>query len=226
MNWTNQYRKALTFSYDDGNEQDIRLVELLNRYELKCTFNLNSGLDGENGAWKYKDAWVHRLSLPESKELYKGHEIAVHGSKHLALPELSFEEMRTELEGDAVRLSQIFGTAPVGMAYAYGAYNREAIKIAENAGLHYARTTGSTHSFDPQENLMEFAATCHHEDEMLFSLAKRFLENETEKPQIFYIWGHSYEFDGNHNWDRMERLCEMLAGRKGIFYGTNAQVLL
>lgn len=36
--------KAVTFSYDDGTTQDIRLIELLNKYGLKCTFNLNSGL--------------------------------------------------------------------------------------------------------------------------------------------------------------------------------------
>lgn len=38
--------KAITFSYDDGAVQDIRLIELLNRYGLKATFNLNSGLLG------------------------------------------------------------------------------------------------------------------------------------------------------------------------------------
>ena len=40
--------KAVTFSYDDGTTQDIQLVELLNRYNLKCTFNLNSDKLGRN----------------------------------------------------------------------------------------------------------------------------------------------------------------------------------
>ena len=56
--------------------------------------------------------------------------------------------------------------------------------------------------------------------------AEQFLQAEAETPQIFYIWGHSYEFEGNRNWDRLERLCEMLAGRDDIFYGTNREVLL
>ena len=30
--------KAVTFSYDDGVTQDIRLIELLNKYKLKSTF--------------------------------------------------------------------------------------------------------------------------------------------------------------------------------------------
>ena len=36
--------KAITFSYDDGVTQDRRLIEILNRYGLKATFNINSGL--------------------------------------------------------------------------------------------------------------------------------------------------------------------------------------
>ena len=37
-------RKALTLSYDDGVEQDIRLIENMKQHGLKGTFNLNSGL--------------------------------------------------------------------------------------------------------------------------------------------------------------------------------------
>ena len=67
-------RYACTFSYDDGGKQDRRLVELFNKYGLKCTFNLNSSAlireDGEN------------VKLKEIKELYKGHEIAAHTYNH------------------------------------------------------------------------------------------------------------------------------------------------
>ena len=37
-------KKAFNVTYDDGVLQDIRFVELLNKYGLKGTFNLNSGL--------------------------------------------------------------------------------------------------------------------------------------------------------------------------------------
>ncbi|HNX14524.1 MAG TPA: polysaccharide deacetylase, partial [Oscillospiraceae bacterium] len=32
-------KKAVTFSYDDGVTQDIRLIELFNKYGMKATFN-------------------------------------------------------------------------------------------------------------------------------------------------------------------------------------------
>ncbi len=41
--------KAVTFSYDDGTVQDIQLIELLNKYGLKSTFNINSELLGQRG---------------------------------------------------------------------------------------------------------------------------------------------------------------------------------
>ena len=35
-------QKALTLSYDDGVQQDIRFIEILDKYGIKCTFNINS----------------------------------------------------------------------------------------------------------------------------------------------------------------------------------------
>ena len=225
MEWTKQYAKALTFSYDDGNEADVRLVALLNAYGMKCTFNLNSGLNSTD-VWQYKGADVRRLDLTQCKALYAGHEIAVHGSRHLSLTALTPEELDAELTGDQKRLTALFGTAPVGMAYAYGAYHDAAVEKLRSIGIRYARTVEENHSFALQTDLLRFRPTCHHDDPQLFALAKQFLAMEPDKPQIFYIWGHSYEFDGNGNWDRLERLLDMLAGKPDIYYGTNAAVLL
>ncbi len=36
----NGKNKAITFSYDDGVMQDIRLIEIFNKYNLKATFNI------------------------------------------------------------------------------------------------------------------------------------------------------------------------------------------
>ncbi len=38
---------ALTFSYDDAVTQDVRLVAMMNRYGMKGTFNINTGLLGK-----------------------------------------------------------------------------------------------------------------------------------------------------------------------------------
>ena len=94
MHWEQQYRKAVTFSYDDGNEQDEKLLEIFNDYGMKATFHVNTGLDHDHGTWQYRDRlWVHRLNLRDCPSLYRGHEVAVHGSLHQNLTELSPEAL-------------------------------------------------------------------------------------------------------------------------------------
>ena len=76
--WNNK-KKAFTLSYDDGISQDIRFVELLNRYGLKCTFNLNSGIQTGASTWiGQNDTRISRMNMTGLRELYAGHEIAVH----------------------------------------------------------------------------------------------------------------------------------------------------
>ena len=187
MNWKKQYQKALTFSYDDGNVQDKKLLDILNRYGMKCTFNVNTGLDFDHGTWVYRDVLeVHRLNLAECPELYAGHEMAVHGVYHYNLTELSPAELTAELQENAETITKLYGTAPVGMAYPYGVYNDTVIAELNRLGIRYARGVESSHSFAEQADLMRFQPTCHHDDPQLFDLAKQFLESEPETPQIFY----------------------------------------
>jgi peptidoglycan/xylan/chitin deacetylase (PgdA/CDA1 family) len=68
--------KALTFSYDDGVKEDRPFVALLNKYGLKGTFNLNSGLMAKE---KKMDDKICPEEIPD---LYKGHEVAVHTVHH------------------------------------------------------------------------------------------------------------------------------------------------
>lgn len=98
--------------------------------------------------------------------------------------------------------------------------------IRNNTDLYYGRTTKSTYSFDLQENLLEFNPTvAHRETEERTQLAKRFVELETDKPQIYYIGGNSYEFDVSEKaWEDFKRLCEFLSNRDDVFYGTNDEV--
>ncbi len=226
MEWTKAYKKAVTFSYDDGVTSDLHLLEIFNKYGMKGTFNLNSGLGPALGGWEYKGKKVNRLDLREQAAAYAGHEIAAHGLTHANLVELDAATAKKEMQEDRNGLSEIFGRSPVGMAYPYGTFDDATVELLKNLGFRYGRTVWESHGFDVQTDLLRFRPTCHHDDERLFELAEEFLSMETEAPKIFYVWGHSYEFEGNGNWDRIETLCQMLSGKKDIFYGTNQDVLL
>ena len=59
----NGKNKAVTFSFDDGLTQDIRLLEILNKYDLKCTFNLNSERLGRTNPFSVLKFLIKRLYL-------------------------------------------------------------------------------------------------------------------------------------------------------------------
>jgi peptidoglycan/xylan/chitin deacetylase (PgdA/CDA1 family) len=223
-----KYKKAVTFSYDDGVEQDRRLVELFRYYKMKATFNVNTGIQSEESCFEIEGVPIHRMNQEGLDKLYRGHEIAVHGLTHAAPAGMTATELEKEFLTDARNIERLYGRYPSGMAYAYGAVDDAAAAYLRGIGIRYGRTTGSTHSFALPKDLLHLEATCHHNDEKLFALAEEFLEAEAaeEKPMLFYIWGHSYEFDVNQNWERMEKLCDLLAGRQDIFYGTNSECLL
>ncbi len=227
--WTENgktYNKAVTFSYDDGIESDKRLTQIFNYYKVRCTFNLNSAIIGEKNSWLHKDFTVRRMQLEDVMSTYSGHEIASHGSRHLAPTDLSDEELTAEFRDDLDKLEKMFGVRPVGMAYAYGAYNDKVVDYLKNLGIRYARTVEESLNCDIQQDLLRFKPTCHHNNEKLFDIADEFLAYDGPDDKVFYVWGHSYEFGGDDNWDRIEKLCDMVAGRDDILYATNAQALL
>ena len=226
-------KKAVTFSYDDGITQDIRLIELLNRYGLKCTFNVNSDLLAHRGILMRNSQRIsHYKFHPEDiKYVYEGHEVAVHTLTHPRLPECDDAEVIRQVENDRLRLSELCGYEVVGMAYPCGGVNnddRVAGIIKENTGVKYARTITSSNSFDLQENLYRFNPSVYHLnfDDMM-RLGEEFVNLKTDTPKIFYIWGHSYEMDYEPDyWIRLEEFFKLISNKDDIFYGTNKEILL
>jgi peptidoglycan/xylan/chitin deacetylase (PgdA/CDA1 family) len=221
----NKY-KAVTFSYDDGVTQDKRLVDIFNKYGLKATFNLNSGLQSGASSFIKNDIVIRRLNVEGLKKLYQGHEIAVHTLTHPFLEKQDAETVYNEILQDKKNLEQIFEQNIQGMAYPFGTYNDEVIKIVKDCGIRYSRTVKTTEDFLPQKDLLAFKSTCHHNNPKLMKLAEEFVRSDAKEPQIFYIWGHSYEFEVDQNWEVIEEFCRFISGRDDIFYGTNEEVLL
>ena len=226
----NGKKKAITFSFDDGVTQDIRLLEILNRYNLKATFNLNSDLLGKENSLNRNGREVRhdKVNPCDIKNIYKGHEIAVHTLTHPNLTKLDEDEIIRQVEEDRKQLSQLCGYEVVGMAYPCGGVNndeRVAEIIQKNTGIKYARTITSTYKFDEQEQLFRFNPTVYYIEENFETIIDSFLALESKELQLLYIWGHSYEMDAECiTWEKFESLCAKLGNRSEIFYGTNREV--
>lgn len=225
--------KALTFSFDDGVIQDERLISLFNKYGLKGTFNLNSGNFGQELTLSQEGVTFQQIRLKESdiERVYRGHEVAAHTLTHCTLPGRSEEDIVRQVEDDRLRLSEIVGYEVRGFAYPGPGLeydSRVSRIIHERTGVRYCRTARSTDCLDLQDNLYEYRPTVyeHGEFERMVALGERFISDKPERPQIFCIYGHSYEFDLFDTWDRFERFLSRISHRDDIFYGTNSEVLL
>lgn len=220
-------KRALTLSYDDGVEQDIRLIEIMKKYGLKGTFNLNSGLYAPEGTVYPKGTIHRRMTKKQVTELYKdsGMEVAVHGFTHPFLQRLPDNLCTNDIIKDREGLEEQFDTIVRGMAYPFGTYNDDVIECARRAGIVYSRTTISTGGYGIPRDWLQWNTTCHHDDARLMEHAHNFIErNCTEDGWLFYLWGHSYEFEEHDNWHVMEEFAEYMGGREDIWYATNMEI--
>jgi peptidoglycan-N-acetylglucosamine deacetylase len=224
--WTKNYQKAVTFSFDDGITQDVRLVEILNRYGLKATFNINTGLCEPAYNFELDGVVISHLDLETMSKLYDGHEVAVHSFTHPDLTQCTKNDIVEQLEKDIQIIESIFKIKPVGMAYPYGTYNDLVVSVIDDLDLKYGRTIEDNFDTSIQSDLLRFKPTAHFNDPKIHDLIDNFLASNSNQPQVLYIWGHSYECDTHDLWVHFESICAKLANHPNVFYGSNRDVLL
>ncbi len=216
---------ALTLSYDDGVEQDIRLMQILDQAGIRATFNLNSGLFSPEGTI-FPAGQIHRrLTEKQAVSLYgpSQHEVAVHGLSHLSWPSLPDVRKTHDIFQDRLRLETLFHRLILGAAYPYGAYDDASVEALRMSSIAYCRTVESSHHFQIPTDWLRLKPTCHHDDPMLPDLCERFL-HEARHPSVFYLWGHAYEFEEHDNWQVIENFAQKMGKRDDIWYCTNIQL--
>lgn len=207
-------KRVVTFSYDDGSQNDVRLVELFNKYGVKATFHLN-GI-------KYTD--IDECEAERMRELYSGHEIACHTLRHGWPSRMPKASLNTEVIEDRKILERIAGYPVVGMSYPSGSYTKAAEQVMDSCGIVYSRTTLSTKNFGFPDDWLEWHPSCHHSSAL--PLCERFvsdIDSEWTKP-LLYIWGHSHELRSEDDWAYMEKIVGLVAENDKIWYATNIEI--
>lgn len=224
--------KAVTLSYDDGVCADMRLAALLDRYGMKGTFNINSGLFDWDGRMSPEEIRTHILD--------KGHEVAVHGENHIAPGVVAPAIAIADIMNCRQTLEDMFGIIVRGMAYPDSGILRlhngntyENIRrYVADTGIVYSRALhGDNNSFMLPEDLLAWMPTAHHNNPLLKEYVKEFVQLDEEKtysshrfPRLFYLWGHSYEFDRDNNWDVIEDFCAAISNKEDTWYATNIEI--
>lgn len=208
--------KAFNVTYDDGVLQDIRFVEMLNKYNLKGTFNLNSALIENEFEWVHENGCVvKRLSKERVLSLYNGHEIASHTLTHPFMDNLTETEILYELREDKKNLESLFDREIKGFALPFEYYSDVIEACVKNCGFEYARISEESLSFKPQTDYYRWKATVFHTDDRLEELAQKFIVAD-EELALFQIVGHSYDLDIENMWDRIENVFKAISSQNDI----------
>ncbi|MBQ7153324.1 MAG: polysaccharide deacetylase family protein [Clostridia bacterium] len=206
--------RIVTFSYDDGDVNDKKLVELFDLYGMKGTFCLNS-----RRFLEFDDEQKMMLT-----ERYAGHEIASHTVHHGWPIHMQPQTLVTEIVEDRKLLEKIARYPVIGASYPFGSYNDKVEEVMRNCGIVYSRTTKSTHGFDLPLDFLAWHPTCHHRDAQ--QDCERFVKQLDYKfgQPLLYIWGHSFEFTTEEEWGKMESVLDMISGLNQVWYATNLEI--
>lgn len=224
--------KALTLSYDDGCKFDPQLIDIANKYGIKVTLNVNSGMFG-------KDDW--HLSAKQLKELAASgnHELAVHGAHHIALGKATTAMGIRDILHCREAMEKEFGGIIRGMAYAdsgitsyhAGVTYEEIRTYLKDLGIAYSRSlAGDNDKFEIPADFYQWIPTAHHENPKMMEYLDKFLNEPladsiaARTPRLFYLWGHSFEFDRNDNWNLFEEFCKTASGHDDVWYATNIEI--
>jgi len=190
--------------WDDGDVDDIRLIEILKKHGAKGTFNICPGgnkserVVAHDFGGKYD---VYRLALDEMPQVYEGFCIGGHTMTHQDLRNIEPERAITELVDCKKYIADHFGQTELGMAYPCGLYDDAVKKLVEKAGYLYSRTVGNVALKLNTDDPMALHTHCHF-------LASDFWDKFEAVKAVdgdFYFWGHAFELMGDDaRWQELD----------------------
>lgn len=199
-------------SFDDGTVYDLRFIDLLNKYGLSATLNLNSEL--HDFVWYYGDRPIKRLDLESVKEAYDGHEVASHSLTHPYFSSLSKEEAIRQVRDDIKNLEAIFDRRGMGFAFPFHDQTEENIQtIRDYVKPDYIRYSYLDYS-GRHKDRYHIHINALYDDERIYERLEDF--SKSTEDSLFVIAGHSYEFEMKDDWGKIEKLLSYLKGNENI----------
>jgi len=214
-----------TSSWDDGSEYDMKLAEVLMKFNQKGTFYipLANSMNREV------------LNSKKIREISRDFEIGAHTLNHKFLTSISNEEAEYEIKQSKVELEAIIGRSVFGFCFPGGKYRSSHIQYAIQAGFTYARTV-NMFKLDYYPRIMNTTLQVYNHskityfihlikrgyfaelfqysipvlgnklwDKLMFDILDYQISNDsTQKITIIHLWGHSWEIQENEMWRQLE----------------------
>lgn len=237
-------RVIVSTSWDDGHPCDLRLAELLNRYQIPATFYVP--IANSEGKPTLGGREIRLLSGA-------GFEVGAHTLSHTPLAGMNNSRVRTEVFGSKNALEDILGGPVTMFCYPRGRFDRHTLQCVEEAGYAGARTTqvlATTEHFRRFEMPITIQAfptrpmgyirnlgrrlalsalysycTELRKQENWLVLAKHLFDAVLKEGGVWHLYGHSWELNELQLWDDLAKLLAYIAGREGVAYRTNSDLL-
>jgi peptidoglycan/xylan/chitin deacetylase (PgdA/CDA1 family) len=236
--------RVVTTSWDDGDETDLKLAEMLRQRKVGGTFYVPIN--------PYRSRPV--MSHAEWKNLSAdGFEIGAHGVTHQTLWKLSAEELAKEITPCKPILEDILGKEVRMFCYPKGRYDSRVMHALKGEGYWGARTVQMLSTgldFDPFE-MPTTLQICHHpkfnyiknvararRPERLgvylanrsrignwLELGKKLFDSVLKDGGIWHLYGHSREVDDWGMWKELEEMLDYVAQRKDVMYVPNCELI-
>ena len=217
--------KAFNITYDDGVLQDVRFIQLMNKYGLKGTFNLNSGLMETEFEWTHPNGMtVKRLPTRVVAELYQNHEVASHTLTHPYLSSLTEAEIMEQMAKDKENLERLTGKPVLGFGGPFHHWGPEVVECARRCGFEYARNAEERYCYAPPEEYYCWSAGAYHIMPGFRDFVEGFFHTE-EELALCQIVGHTYDLDAEDLWDYMESVLKRVAEDEKILSMTNLELV-
>jgi len=236
--------RIVTTSWDDGDERDMRLADLLQSKGVSGTFYVPTR--PYNGLTLLTNSELRRLHSD-------GLEIGGHSVSHRNLARLSKADLDHEVQDCKAALEQTLGEPVTMFCYPNGRYSTPVIQCVRKAGYKGARTTrmlSLTSDFDPFEMPTSVQAFPHRMPAYIRNLVKarnisslakymtkgwgsrtwvevgkEMFDHVLQYGGIWHLYGHSWEIDQLKIWHDLAELLHYVSHHDQVIYTTNGQLL-
>lgn len=150
-------KNIITTSWDDGALEDLRILKLLEKYNLKGTFYIPQNITFE----VRKGEYLKTVSESDILKIAKNQEVGAHTLNHIYLDTLKKDEIYKEVKGSKDWLEGLLNRPVPAFAYPGGVFNNEIIEMVKKSGFSGARTSISFQTDIKNPFLMGFSSHCY-----------------------------------------------------------------
>lgn len=193
-------------SWDDACVSDLRLAELLQKYNMKGIFFWQNNLKNPFNLKRCKKF----LTVNDCVNISKTFEVGAHTVDHHYLTDLTPEKAKYEIIESKKYWEKILKKDIKSFCYPRGRYNKHVLNVVKE-NFNYARLTIIS---DDNNNESDFLIkpqlhvgvkrTEYNNENWLDYGKKLFIKMKNNNCNEFHLFGHSWELDEYKEWDNLE----------------------